>query len=136
MRTAAEALQEHGLSGEALHGLSRKAATDALRRHGAFLEQDRFEQLADYMLEVGVKYAARYEPGHGIGMSTFLYRRMRIRYVDWLRVTLGDSRLQARGGMSTRHPAGGRLYSFDEIRDTAVLDRGYDEVLERLSCGV
>jgi hypothetical protein len=44
------------------------------------------------MLEVGVKYAAKYETGHGIGISTFLYRRMRVRYTDWLRATLGDPR--------------------------------------------
>ena len=102
MRTAAEALQEHGFTGEQLLNLSRKAADEALRRKGAFLDEHRFEELADYMLEVGVKYAARYEPGHAIGMSTFLSRRMRIRYVDWLRATLGDSRLQAHSPPSQR----------------------------------
>ena len=107
MRAAAqEALQEHGLTGEQLLGLSRKAATDAVRRKGAFLDEHHFEDLADYMLEVAVRYAPRFELGHGIGMSTFLYRRMRIRFIDWLRVTLGDSRLQAVGGRSTRPVAG------------------------------
>ena len=84
MRTAAEALQEHGFTGKQLLNLSRKAADNALRRKGAFLDEHRFQDLADYMLEVGVKYAARYEPGHGTGMSMFLHRRMRIRYVDSL----------------------------------------------------
>jgi len=66
-------------------------------------------------------------------MSMFLHRRMRIRYVDWLRVTLGDSRLQALGGQSRRHPPGGRLFSFDEVRDTSAIDAGFAEVEERLS---
>jgi hypothetical protein len=62
VRIAAEALEEHGLTGEALLGLSRKAAHDALRKRGAFLDEQRFEELADYMLEVGVRHAARFEP--------------------------------------------------------------------------
>ena len=95
MRTADAALREHGFSGEQLLGLARKAAQDALRRHGAHLDPDRFDDLADYMLEVGVRYAARYEPGHGIAIQTFLYRRMRIRYTDWLRLTLGDTSMRA-----------------------------------------
>jgi hypothetical protein len=122
--TAAEALEQHGFTGEQLLKLSRKAAQDALRKRIAFLDPDRFEELADYMLEVGVKYAARYEPGHGIGISTFLYRRMRIRYVDWMRITLGDSR--ARCG-SRRFPSG-VCFPFDELRDTAVTENGYDEL--------
>ena len=89
--TAAEALETHGLSGDQLMKLSRKAAGDALRRHGAFLDQQRFDDLADFMLEVGVRCAARYEPGQGIAIQTFLYRRMRIRYTDWLRMTRGDT---------------------------------------------
>ena len=92
MTTAAEALEAHGFSGEQLLKLSRKAADDALRRHGAHLDPDRFDELADYMLLVGVRYASRYEPGHGLAIQTFLYRRMRIRYTDWLRYTMGDSR--------------------------------------------
>ena len=92
MTSAAEALEEYGFSGEQLIGLSRKAANDALRRHSAYLDQHRFDELADYMLLVGVSYCTRYETGHGIGFSTFLYRRMRIRYTDWLRTTVGDSR--------------------------------------------
>jgi hypothetical protein len=126
VRTAAEALEEHGFTGEQLLGLSRKAAGDALRRHAAFLDQDRFDDLADYMLMVGVKYAARFEPGHGIGMSTFLYRRMRMRYVDWIRTTLGDSR-----NRSTRFPPGGFVPLHE--RDGPCWEDGYDEVDERLS---
>ena len=44
------------------------------------------------MLIVGCRYAVRYEPGHGIAIPTLLYRRMRQRYVDWMRATIGDTR--------------------------------------------
>jgi hypothetical protein len=53
VRTVDAALREHGFSGEHRLKLSRKAAEDALRRAGAFLDQDRFEELADFLLEVG-----------------------------------------------------------------------------------
>jgi hypothetical protein len=66
VQTAAAALEQHGFTGEALLKLSRKAAHDALRRRGSFLDQDRFDDLADYLLEVGVQYAVSYQPGHGI----------------------------------------------------------------------
>ena len=129
MQTAAEALEEHGFSGEQLIRLSRKAAHDALRRHGAFLDEDRFDDLADFLLEVGVRYAVRYERGHGISIVTFLYRRMRIRYTDWVRFTMGDSR---HGGRNRRVPPGGRTWPLDE-GDGGEWDGGFAEVEERLS---
>jgi hypothetical protein len=91
VQIAAEALEQHGFSGAQLIGLSRKAAEDALRRHGGWLDDQGFDELADHMLEVGVRYAARYEQGHGIAIQTYLYRIMRRRYVDWIRHTLGDT---------------------------------------------
>ena len=100
-----ETLQRHGMNGDQLFRLARKAADDALRRHGAFLEQERFEELVSYMLEIGCRYIPRFETGHHIALSTFLYRRMRIRYTDWIRTTLGDSRHPG----SYRHPAGGHV---------------------------
>lgn len=127
MRTAEQALREHGLTGEQLLSLSRRAATDALKRHGAFLDEHRFQELADYMLEVGVRYAARYETGHGIAIQTFLYRRMRIRYTDWLRLTFGDTR----AGRPSRVPPR-NLFPLDEL-DGRAWDGGYGEVDERLS---
>ena len=127
--TAAEALEKHGFSGEALLGLSRKAAADALRRHGAFLDEHRFQELADYMLEVGVRYAPRFETGHGIAIQTYMYRVMRWRYPDWLRTTRGDT--QTRG--YTRRIPQDRLYSLDEPRDGPVWEDGYEEVEERPS---
>ena len=76
------------------------------------------------MLEVGVKYAASYEPGHGIGISTFLYRRMRIRVTDWYRSTLGDSRV----AIHEKVPPGGFCFRFDDLHDVGVNDPGYDSV--------
>ena len=48
-------------------------------------------------------------------------------------MTLGDTRLQAVGGVSTRHPPGGRLYSFDEVRDTVVIELNR-RAMAQLSC--
>ena len=81
------------------------------------------------MLLVGVRYASRYEPGHGLAIQTFLYRRMRIRYTDWLRATMGDTRW---GKRSARIPPFGRTWPLHE-EEGALWDGGYDEVDERLS---
>jgi hypothetical protein len=137
VRTSAEALQEHGFTGEQLLGLARKAANDALRRHAAHLDQQRFEELADYLLEVGCRCALRYEPGHGIAIQTYLYRIMRRRYVDWLRLTLGDNRYGKTGVQrrSKRIPPG-KLFALDELRDGPCWEDGYEEVEERLSAAL
>jgi hypothetical protein len=68
------------------------------------------------MLEVGVRYAVRYEPGHGISIGTFLYRRMRQRYVDWMRQTMVDKRFGR--GRSRRRPPGG-FVSIDELPEAS-----------------
>jgi hypothetical protein len=42
--------------------------------------------------EVGLRADARFDPEYGYGgqaRSTYLYRRMRLRVVDWLRQTYG-----------------------------------------------
>jgi hypothetical protein len=108
--TVDEVLEQHGFSGRQLLGLARKAANDALRRHGAFLDDQRYDELVSYMLEVGCRYAPRYERGHGIAIQTYLYRTMRRRYTDCLRMTLGDTRHTT---AKHRHPAGG-FVSLDE----------------------
>lgn len=101
---------------------ARKAASDALRRHGAFLDEERFEDLTGYILEVGCRYAPRFEPGHGVGISTFVYRRMRIRYVDWLRQTMGDTRNR----VSRKHPAEPHVPPHEV--DAASVEHGYELV--------
>jgi len=55
---------------------------------------------------------------------------MRIRYIDWLRQTIGDSRY--RDSVSRKTPPGGVLYSLDEA-DGPCWEQGYAEVEERLS---
>ena len=103
---AEAALRQHGFSGEQLLGLARQAASDALRRNGAFLDRDRREELDAYLAEVGARYAIRYDPSYGLAISTYLYRVMRRRYPDFLRTTLGDSRSRGRG---RRVPVNARL---------------------------
>ena len=91
------ALRRHGFSCEQLLGLARRAAADALKRHGAFLDDERREELVSFMLVVGCRYATRFKPGHGIAIQTYLFRTMRRRYPDYLRSALGDTRSRGRG---------------------------------------
>ncbi len=77
-----------------LRGLAAKAAHDALRRNGGFLDDDRREDLISYLVVVGLTARAKYDPGYGQAETTFLYRLMRVRVVDWYRQTLGDSRFR------------------------------------------
>ena len=81
------------------------------------------------MLEVGVRYAVRYERGHGISIVTFLCRRMRIRYTDWVRFTMEDSRHGEGTDGSRRAVAFGR----STRADGGQWDGGFAEVEERLS---
>jgi hypothetical protein len=129
VRTVDSALRQHGLTGLQLLRLSRTAARDALARHGAYLSDERFDELSDFMLEIGCRYSLRFEPGHGIAIQTYLYRIMRRRYPDWLRRTLGDSRYP---GRTRRIPPGGQLWPLDES-DAPYVDPGFADVEERLS---
>lgn len=61
----------------------------------ARLDPERFEDLVSFLVEVGVRADARFDPGYGDGgqaRTTYLYRRMRPRIVDWYRHTMGDGR--------------------------------------------
>ena len=75
-----------------IRGLAAKAAHDALRRNGGFLDHDRREDLISYLCVVGLTAKQNFDPAYGQAESTFLYRRMRVRVVDWYRTTFGDSR--------------------------------------------
>jgi hypothetical protein len=48
-RTAADVLESHGFGGERLLKLSRKIANDEIRRRGAFLDNERLEDLVGYL---------------------------------------------------------------------------------------
>ena len=127
MPTVEEALAAGGLTPLGLIKLTRKAAGDALRRHNAFLDDARFDDLCSYLLELGCKYAVKYDPEYGQSLSTWVYRIQRRRYIDWVRMTLGDNRHKT----STKHPRGG-FVPLTEI-DGPAWEDGYEEVEERLS---
>ena len=127
MRTAAEALEEHGFTGEQLLKLSRKAAQDALRRRGAFLDQQRFDNLADYLLEVGVST----RPATSRGTASACRRSST---GECGSATSTGSALRSatnRNRVSTRFPRGG-FVPLNEL-DGPYWEDGYDEVDERLS---
>jgi DNA-directed RNA polymerase specialized sigma24 family protein len=56
------------------------------------LDPRRTEDLHDYITEVGWKMAATYDPEVGQAFSTYFFRRARMRVIDWVRSTHGDSR--------------------------------------------
>lgn len=89
-----------------LERLSRRAAHDALRAHGAHLPDDQFDALAVHLLGIGVQAYASYDPdlASGVSRETYTYRAMRGYrrggsltdgpYIDWLRRHVRDSRFE------------------------------------------
>lgn len=61
------------------------------------LDAHRFEDLVSYLVVVGLRAHTKFDPAFGQSESTFLYRRMRPRVIDWIRCELGDNR-QVGGG--------------------------------------
>ena len=94
-RSAAEVLAEHGFSGDRLLKLSRRIASDKLRRRGAFLDETRFEDLVGFLALAGVRAACvRYEPEHrqatygrdgGDPSASWLADILAHRVTDWYR---------------------------------------------------
>jgi hypothetical protein len=77
---------------EELEGLAGKAMDVALNRMGIRLDKRRQSDLREYLVELGLRMAKTYDPSVGQAFSTWYYRRARMRVVDWLRSTHGDSR--------------------------------------------
>lgn len=94
-----------------LEKLSRKAANDSLRAHGAHLSEDQFDSLAMHLLRLGLRAWERYdvEMAGGVSRETHSFRAMRGYrlgsftdgpYVDWLRTHIRDSRFEPEGSVS------------------------------------
>lgn len=90
--TVEEVLRANGVDGAWLIGIVRRALHDGLERRRAWLPEDRFEEAHGYLMLVACRAVVRYDPAYGQALSTFVYRRVRPRLVDWYRETLGDSR--------------------------------------------
>jgi DNA-directed RNA polymerase specialized sigma24 family protein len=67
-------------------------AREQLRRMGATLAPDLFDDLVSSILIRALQEAPRYDPGRGYAFTTFLSRRMRFGVTDWYRATFGDAR--------------------------------------------
>lgn len=63
-RTAADALEAHGFSGERLLKLARRIAYDELRRRGAYLDESRLEDLVGFLVVQACHAARRYDDSH------------------------------------------------------------------------
>jgi DNA-directed RNA polymerase specialized sigma24 family protein len=60
-----------------------------------YLDEDRRDDLLCFLFEMAVKAARDFDPHYGDGgqsFATFLYRRAKLRVVDWLRRNYGDER--------------------------------------------
>ena len=90
--TVDEVLRANGVDGSWLIGIVHKALHDGLNRRAAYLPPDRFEDAASFLLVIACRAVVRFDPAFGQALSTFVYRRVRPRLVDWYRATLGDSR--------------------------------------------
>jgi len=68
------------------------ALTDALRAFGATLRRAEWEDAHQELLRVIVELDRRYDPGKGVAFSTYAYRILRLRVVDWYRGRFEQSR--------------------------------------------
>jgi hypothetical protein len=66
---------------------------EQLKRFGAVLRPDVYEDAMAYLLAETWKLSTKWDPAKGIpSFSTFAYRRLRFAVVNWYRATFGDSR--------------------------------------------
>jgi len=90
---------ERSLNGRlALHdvadaeGLCRKVLDEQLRKTHAHLEPLDFEDAVSFLIARAYELSLRYDPSRGLAFSTYCYRILRLRVVDWYRATYGDAR--------------------------------------------
>lgn len=93
--SATHALTVNGFTGERLQKLAHKVANDELHKRGAVLK-DRYEDLVSSLVEVGCRYAPRYD--RALATSTFeayIAKKMAHRIDDFFRAKsqgFGDRR--------------------------------------------
>lgn len=75
-----------------VEGLARRALDDALRSRGAHLKPHLYEDALQELLATAWQLWQRFDPARGLSFSTYAYRLLRLRVVDWYRSEFGDSR--------------------------------------------
>ncbi len=126
-----EQLRSHGLDWERLEKLAKKALNDAKHQRRSFLDEGRDRAALDYLFDVGLVWAYRYNPAkaNGVSFATSVYRRMVMRYPDYLRYCdcAGDSRL---GTPLT-------LVFAEEMPDGATIDKEtFHQLVDQISGGL
>jgi hypothetical protein len=94
-RSAAEVLDEYGWTGDRLLRLCRRVANDELRRRGAFLDADRFDDLVGFLVLRALAAVVKYDPvrvrqssygsGGGEPLESYLSDVLARRIWDWYR---------------------------------------------------
>lgn len=115
-----------------------------MRRLHMHLEDDRLDDLISFLVVVGLRAHARFDPAVGQAETTYLYRRMRPRVIDWLRQELGDARPMGGGRAAFRRG----LLTLDEMnldeipghaspwQSDADAEAEWAEAIEQLSAGL
>jgi hypothetical protein len=75
-----------------VEALADRALSDTLKSWGARLERDDREDLLAYLIGVAWEIAPAFDKAKTPSFSTFAYRRLRLRTVDWYRQRFGDAR--------------------------------------------
>lgn len=102
-----------------VEGLARRALDDFLRARGAHLRPHLYEDALQELLTTAWQLWQRFDPARGLSFSTYCYRLLKLRVVDWYRHEFGDTRYgerpqvlsldaRPRRGASSDDLAGGR----------------------------
>lgn len=75
-----------------VEGLARRALDDALHSRGAHLKPHLYEDALQELLTTTWQLWQRFDPARGLSFSTYAYRLLKLRVVDWYRSEFGDSR--------------------------------------------
>jgi DNA-directed RNA polymerase specialized sigma24 family protein len=92
----------------ALHDLENvenfvvKVLDDTLRARGAYLQRHEYEDAVSFLLGAAWTLSEQWDPGRGVSFSSFAYRTLRLRVVDWYRAEFGRSKWQFANGTHVR----------------------------------
>jgi Sigma-70 region 2 len=99
-----------------VESLARRALDDWLHSKGAHLRPQLYEDCLQHLLAVAWELWQRFDPGRGLSFSTYCYRTLKLRIVDWYRHEFGDSRYGERPQVLSLDGPGAR--SSDSPRET------------------